>query len=68
MKTLNQLISDYISNLRRGKIQVVYKGILNFIGKLRTHFIKNIHITKQATYIRTIWICHIFVKHKTLKG
>ena len=53
MKTLNELISDYTYHLQQGEIQLAYKGILEFIGKLRTDFIKkyphyevNIRITK----------------------
>lgn len=40
MKSLNQLISDYTCCLQRGEVQVAYKGILEFIGKLRADFIK----------------------------
>ncbi len=40
MKTLNQLISDYTCHLQQGEIQLAYKGILEFIGKLRVDFIK----------------------------
>lgn len=40
MKTLNQLISDYTCHLQQGEIQIAYKGILEFIGKLRADFIK----------------------------
>src|SRR5690606_4278417 len=38
MKTLNQLIHDYTGQLQQGKIQLAYKGILEFIGKLRADF------------------------------
>lgn len=40
LKTLNQLINEYTSQLQDGEIQVAYKGILEFIGKLRVDFIK----------------------------
>lgn len=40
MKTLNQLIIDYTCHLQRGEIQLAYKGILEFLGKLRADFIK----------------------------
>ena len=40
MKTLNQLISDYTCYLQKGEIQIAYKGILEFIGKLRADFVK----------------------------
>jgi len=39
MKTLNELINNYTCHLRQGEIQVAYKGILEFIGKLRADFI-----------------------------
>lgn len=41
MKTLNQLINNYTCHLQQGEMQVAYKGILEFISKLRAHFIKN---------------------------
>lgn len=40
MKSLNQHISDYTCHLQQGGIQLAYKGILEFIGKLRADFIK----------------------------
>lgn len=40
MKTLNQLIDDYTCHLQQGEIQLAYKGILEFIGKLRADFVK----------------------------
>lgn len=40
MKTLNELISDYTCHLQQGEIQLAYKGVLEFIGKLRADFIK----------------------------
>ena len=40
MKTLNQLISDYTYCLQQGEVQAAYKGIMEFIGKLRADFIK----------------------------
>ena len=40
MKTLNKLIEEYTQQLRLGEIQIAYSGILAFIGKLRTAFIK----------------------------
>jgi hypothetical protein len=41
MKTLNKLIDEYTSHLKQGDIQIAYKGILEFLGKLRAEFIKN---------------------------
>ena len=40
MKTLNELIAEYTHHLQQGEIQIAYKGILEFIGKLRAEFIK----------------------------
>jgi hypothetical protein len=40
MKSLNQLINNYTCHLQQGEIQLAYKGILEFIGKLRADFIK----------------------------
>lgn len=40
VKTLNQLIGDYTRRLQQGEIQAAYKGILEFMGKLRADFIK----------------------------
>ncbi len=40
MKNLNQLIDEYTYQLQQGEIQTAYKGILDFIGKLRADFIK----------------------------
>lgn len=40
MKTLNQLINDYTCHLQQGEVQIAYKGILEFIGKLRADFAK----------------------------
>jgi|GEM_PF-2882168 len=35
MKSLNQLIDEYTYRLQLGEIQTAYRGILEFIGKLR---------------------------------
>ena len=40
MKTLNQLISEYTCLLQQGEIQVAYKSILEFIGRLRAECIR----------------------------
>lgn len=40
MKALNQLISDYTACLRQGELQLAYREILAFLGKLRAGFIK----------------------------
>lgn len=40
MKNLNQLIKDYTCLLQQGEIQIAYKNILEFLGKLRAAFVK----------------------------
>lgn len=41
MKTLNGLIGDYTRALQVGEIQIAYRGILAFLGKLRTAFLRS---------------------------
>ena len=38
MKTLNQQIADYTELLRQGELQIAYRSILNYMGKLRSDF------------------------------
>lgn len=40
MKTMNQLIGEYTNQLKQGEMQIAYKGILDFVGKLRGDFTK----------------------------
>ena len=40
MRTLNELIKVYTHHLQEGEIQIAYKGILEFLGKLRADLIK----------------------------
>lgn len=40
MNNLNQLINKYTQALSQGEIQIAYKGIMEFFGKLRADFIK----------------------------
>lgn len=40
MKTLNQSIGVYTNYLKQGEIQIAYKGIMDFFGKLRGDLIK----------------------------
>ena len=37
---MNQLVDEYTSHLQLRNIQVAYKGILQFIGKVRANLIK----------------------------
>lgn len=39
MKTLNDHIKDYTHLVQQGEIQIAYKGILDFLGKLRSELI-----------------------------
>ncbi len=38
MKSMNQLISEYTSQIQQGDLPHAYRGILEFIGKLRADF------------------------------
>ena len=40
MKTLSQLVADYTVCLQQKDLQLAYKGILEFMAKLRADFIK----------------------------
>jgi len=40
MKTLNQLVAAYTRCLRQGEIQLAYKGILEYIGRLRADIMR----------------------------
>ena len=40
MKNLNALISSYTDLLQQGELQLAYKGILEYISRLRADFIK----------------------------
>ncbi len=40
MKGLNDLVVGYTRHLQEGEIQAAYRGILEFIGKLRADFVK----------------------------
>lgn len=61
MKTLNQIICDYTCYLQQGEIQLVYRGILEFLGKLRVDFIQKYPHYTVGAYTKVIWICHIFL-------
>jgi hypothetical protein len=41
MKTLNQLIKVYTCLLKQGEVQAAYRGIIEFVGKLRADYTKN---------------------------
>lgn len=41
MSELNRLVTEYTHQLQQGKIQIAYRGILDFLGKLRAAIMKN---------------------------
>ena len=41
MRSLNQLISQYTHLVRQHELQLAYRGILEYLGKLRATFLKN---------------------------
>lgn len=61
MKRLNKQIAAYTQQLRLGEIQMAYKGILAFIGKLRAAFIKKYPHYDVSNIYQGIWICPIFL-------
>ena len=68
MKALNQLISDYTSCLQQGEMQLAYKGILDFIGKLRAVFIKNYsHYDTSSIYQGYMDMSYFSLSTKLLK-
>lgn len=38
MKTLNELVYGYTQHLQKGEIQAAYKGIMEFMGRLKADF------------------------------
>ena len=68
MKTLNQLINDYTYHLQQGEIQLAYKGILEFIAKLRSDFIKkNPHCDISSIYQGYMDMSYFSLSTKSLK-
>lgn len=68
MKTLNQLISDYTCSLQQGEMQIAYKGILEFIGKLRAEFIKRYpHYDVSSIYQGYMDMSYFSLSTKSLK-
>ena len=68
MKTLNQLINDYTCHLQQGEIQLAYKGILEFSGKLRAYFIKKYpHWDTSSIYQGYMDISYFSLSTKPLK-
>ncbi len=68
MKTLNELIEAYTHHLQQGEIQIAYKGILEFLGKLRAEFIKNYpHYDVSSIYQGYMDMSHFSLSTKSLK-
>jgi len=68
MKTLNKLIEEYTKQLRLGEIQIAYKGILVFMGKLRADFIKEYpHYDVSNIYQGYLDMSYFSLSTKSLK-
>ena len=68
MKTLNELIAEYTHHLQQGEIQIAYKGILEFIGKLRAEFIKkHPHYDTSSIYQGYMDMSYFSLNTKLLK-
>ena len=68
MKTLNQLIGDYTCHLQQREIQLAYKGILEFIGKLRADFVKKYpHYDTSSIYQGYMDMSYFSLSTKPLK-
>ena len=68
MKTLNDLIESYTHHLQQGEIQVAYKGIIEFLGKLRSEFIKKYpHYDVSSIYQGYMDMSYFSLSTKSLK-
>ena len=68
MKTLNELIAEYTHHLQQGEIQIAYKGILEFLGKLRAEFIKKYpHYDVSSIYQGYMDMSYFSLSTKSLK-
>ncbi|MDD4729944.1 MAG: hypothetical protein PHN55_14495, partial [Dysgonamonadaceae bacterium] len=68
MKTLNELIEAYTNHLQQGEIQIAYKGILDFLGKLRAEFIKkHPHYDVSSIYQGYMDMSYFSLSTKSLK-
>jgi ABC-type transport system substrate-binding protein len=68
MKTLNKQIAAYTQQLQQGEIQIAYKGILEFIGKLRAAFIKKYpHYDVSSIYQGYLDMSYFSLSTKSLK-
>ena len=68
MKTLNELIEGYTNHLQQGEIQIAYKGILEFLGKLRAEIIKKYpHYDVSSIYQGYMDMSYFSLSTKSLK-
>ena len=68
MKTLNDLIESYTHHLQQGELQVAYKGIIEFLGKLRSEFIKKYpHYDVSSIYQGYMDMSYFSLSTKSLK-
>lgn len=68
MKNLNRLISDYMCQLQQGELQIAYKGILDFLGKLRSEFVRKYPDYEiRSTYPGYMDMSYFSVNTKSLK-
>ena len=69
MKSNNQLIKDYTHCLQQGEMHIAYKGIIDFIGKLRADFIKNYsHLYIGSIYQGYLDMSYFSINTEHLKG
>ncbi len=68
MKTLHELIEVYTHHLQQGEIQIAYKGIFEFLGKLRAEFIKKYpHYDVSSIYQGYMDMSYFSLSTKSLK-
>ena len=68
MKSLNELIEEYTHHLQQGEIQIAYKGIIDFLGKLRAEFIKKYpHYDVSSIYQGYMDMSYFSLNTKSLK-
>jgi len=68
MKTLNELIKGYTHHLQQGEIQIAYKGIFEFLSRLRTEFIrKYTHYDVSSVYQGYMDMSYFSLSTKSLK-
>lgn len=67
-KTLNELIKGYTHHVQEGEIQIAYKGIFEFLNRLRTTFIKKYpHYDVSSIYQGYMDMSYFSLSTKSLK-